>query len=170
MVHGPGDLYHRLAAYLKRMDDRRPAILVDEGLARWKCPRGYVDNVAAAIALAVVDDRAMGGVFNVADPAPFTEAEWVHRIGEVAGWRGKAVSVPGGRIPVPYHVEQNLDTDSGRIRQVLGYHEVVGPREALERTIAWERTNFPAGPTPAIGMLTTMPRMLFWPSSSDSLG
>ena len=60
MVHGPGDLYHRLSAYLKRMDDRRPAILVDEGLARWKCPRGYVDNVAAAIALAVVDDRAMG--------------------------------------------------------------------------------------------------------------
>ena len=64
----------------------------------------------------------------------------------------RSVSVPGGRIPVPYHVEQNLDTDSGRIRQVLGYHEVVGPSEALERTIAWERTN-PAGPRPGIGIL-----------------
>ncbi len=152
MVHGPGDLYHRLSAYLKRMDDHRPAILLDEGLARWKCPRGYVDNVAAAIALAVVDDRATGGVFNVSDPAAFTEAEWIRRIGEIVGWRGKVLNVPGGRIPVPYHTEQNLDTDSGRIRQVLGYQEAVGPSEALERTIAWERAN-PVGPIPGMGML-----------------
>jgi nucleoside-diphosphate-sugar epimerase len=152
MVHGPGDLHRRLSPYLKRMDDRRPAIVLDEDLARWKCPRGYVDNVAAAIALAVVDDRAAGGVFNVAEPLGFTEAEWVERIGEAAGWQGKVVTVPGGRIPMPYHIEHNLETDTGRIRREVGYHETVDPREALEKTIAWERTN-PAGPTPGMGML-----------------
>src|SRR5262249_34733410 len=58
MVHGPGDAQHRTASYLKRMDNGRPAIVLDEGMARWKCPRGYVEDVAAAIALAVTDDRA----------------------------------------------------------------------------------------------------------------
>src|SRR5262249_9761655 len=38
MVHGPGDPYGRLSPYLKRMDDQRPAIVLDEGMARWKCP------------------------------------------------------------------------------------------------------------------------------------
>jgi nucleoside-diphosphate-sugar epimerase len=169
MVHGLGDLYHRLSSYVKRMDDYRPAILVDEGLARWKCPRGYVENVAAAIALAVVDDRAMGGVFNVADPVAFTEAEWIRMIGEVVGWRGKVVNVPDGRIPVPYHIEQNLDTDSDRIRQVLGYQEVVGPRDALERTIAWERAN-PAGPTLGMGTMDYDAEDALLAELGDSLG
>jgi nucleoside-diphosphate-sugar epimerase len=60
IVHGPVDLNRRLSPYLKRMDDGRPAIVLDEGLTRWKCPRGYVEDVAAAIALAVVDHRAPG--------------------------------------------------------------------------------------------------------------
>jgi hypothetical protein len=34
----------------------------------------------------------------------------------------------------------------------LEYDEAVGPREALEKTIAWERAN-PAGATPGMGML-----------------
>ena len=148
----------------------RPSLLTRAWLAG-SARVGTFYNVAAAIALAVVDDRAMGGVFNVADPAPFTEAEWIHRIGEVAGWRGKAVSVPTGRIPVPYHVEQILDTDSGRIRQVLGYHEDVGPSEALERTIAWERTNAcPAGPTRAMGILDYDAEDALLAELGDSLG
>ena len=103
---------------------RLPSI---KALARWKCPRGYVDNVAAAIVLAVTDDRAAGQVYNIAEPIAFTEAEWVHRIGEVAGWRGEVVTVPRNRIPLPYRVEQSLDTDSGRIRRELGYAEPVEP-------------------------------------------
>src|SRR5262249_55919168 len=68
MVHGPGDPYGRLSTYLKRMDEQRPAIVLDEGLAHWKCPRGYVEDVAAAITMAVVDDRAAGRTYNVAEP------------------------------------------------------------------------------------------------------
>ena len=152
MVHGPGDPYRRLSPYLKRMDDGRPAIVLDEGMARWKCPRGYVEDVAAAIALAVVDERAAGRVYNVAEPVAFTEAEWVRRIGEVVGWRGEVVTVPGGRIPLPYRIEQALDTDSGRIRRELGFVEVVTPGEALERTVAWERANPPERPS-GLGLL-----------------
>ena len=152
MVHGPGDTHRRLSTYHKRMDDGRPAIVLDEGLARWKCPRGFVVNVAAAIALAVVDDRAAGRVYNVADPVAITEAEWVRKIGEVVGWRGEVVTVPEGRIPLPYRFEQSLHTDSGRIRSELGYTEAISAQEALEQTVAWERAN-PAGPAQGMGLL-----------------
>ena len=125
--------------------------------------------MAAAIALAVVDDRAMGGVFNVAEPVAFTEANWIHRIGEVVGWRGKVVSVSGRRIPTQYDVEQSLDTDSGRLRRVLGYHDAVDPREALELTIAWERAN-PTGPSPDMGILDYDAEDALLAELGDSLG
>jgi nucleoside-diphosphate-sugar epimerase len=144
MVHGPGDPYRRLSPYLKRMGDRRPFIVLDEAMARWKCPRGYVEDVAATIVKAVEDDRATGRVYNVAEPVAFTEAEWVARIGEVVDWKGEVVTLPVGRIPLPYRCEQHFDTDPSRIRRELGNFEIVDPMEALARTVAWERANSPA--------------------------
>jgi nucleoside-diphosphate-sugar epimerase len=141
MVHGPGDPYHRLAPYQKRMDDGRPSIVIDEAMARWKCPRGYVEDVAAAITTAVLDERATGRTYNVADPVAFTEAKWIRKIGEVAGWEVEVVTAPAGRIPLPYRTEQHLDTNSSQIRRELNFTETVTPRDALERTIAWERAN-----------------------------
>jgi len=152
MVHGPGDPYRRLSPYLKRMNDGRCAIVLDEAMARWKCPRGYVENVAAAIASAVMDDGAAGRIYNVAEPVAYTEAEWVRKIGEVIGWRGEVVTVPRGRIPLPYRNDQALDTDSGRIRRELGLTDVVASQVALGRTVAWERAH-PAEPTQEIGLL-----------------
>jgi nucleoside-diphosphate-sugar epimerase len=144
MVHGPGDPYHRLSPYLKRMDDGRPTILLDEGMARWKCPRGHVEDVASAIVKAVVDDRAAGRVYNVAEPVATTEAEWVTRIGEVIGWKGRVVTAQAGRIPLPYWFEQDLFTDPSRLVHELGDIKAVDSIEALERTIAWERANPPS--------------------------
>jgi nucleoside-diphosphate-sugar epimerase len=146
MVYGPGDDQHRLAPYLRRMVDGRPAILLDEGMARWRCLRGYVEDVAEAIALAVTDPRAAGRVYNVAEPMAHTEAEWVARIAEVAAWGGGIVTAPRGRLPVSFHTDQDLVTDSRRIRAEVGYREVVAPDEALRQTVAWERKNLPDQP------------------------
>jgi nucleoside-diphosphate-sugar epimerase len=52
-VYGPGDKQHRLLPYVRRMDDERPAVLLTTDQAGWRWTRGYVVNVAAAIALAV---------------------------------------------------------------------------------------------------------------------
>lgn len=69
-VYGPGDPLHRLFFFLKRMADNRPAILLDALEAKWRWARAYVENVAAAITLAVTDGRAAGTnfQFNVAEP------------------------------------------------------------------------------------------------------
>ena len=122
------------------------------GEVDYKCPRGSVESVAAAIALAVEDDRAAGRLYNVSEPFAYSEGEWVQKIGEITGWRGPVVTVSSGRIPLPYRVNQHLDTNSARIRRELGFTEVANARAALERTIAWERTN-PGGQSRGIGLL-----------------
>lgn len=153
MVYGPRDEQHRLFATLKRMDDGRPAILLEEGIARWRWTRGYVENVAAALALAVTDERAAGRIYNVGESDTLTMAEWVRAIGEVAGWRGEVVVLPQEQMPAhlrnTLHTAQSLVTDSSRIRQEPGYTERILRDEALRRTIAWERANPPEALDPA---------------------
>jgi nucleoside-diphosphate-sugar epimerase len=140
IVHGPGDEHHRLAAYLRRMDQGRPAILLNESMAHWKCPRGFVENVAQAIVLAVTNEAAAGRVHNVAEPIALTEAEWIGKIGEAVGWKGDVVAVPRDRVPIPFDARQSLDTDSTRIRRELGYEEAVPLEQGLRTTIDWERS------------------------------
>jgi nucleoside-diphosphate-sugar epimerase len=151
-THGPGDPYHRLFEYVKRMDDGRPTILLEETLARWHWVRGYVKNVGDAVALAAEDKRAAGRIYNVADPIPYTEAEWVRLIGAAVGWNGTVVPVPDSILPdhlrLPADFTQDYSVDSSRIRAELDYNETVPEEEALARTIEWERANPPADVKP----------------------
>jgi nucleoside-diphosphate-sugar epimerase len=152
MVYGPGDEARRLFPYLKRMDDRRPAIVLDEGMARWRWTRGYVEDVAAAVVAAVVAavlyDRAAGRVYNVGEPHALSEADWVRAIARAAGWDGEVVTAPAGRLPAGplsgLNWDQDIVTDTSRIRAELGYTEAFSLDEALARTVAWERAHPPA--------------------------
>jgi nucleoside-diphosphate-sugar epimerase len=148
MVYGPGDPLHRLFPYLKRMDDRRPALLLQEDAARWRGPRGYVENVAAAITLAAVSDRAASRIYNIAEPHAWSEKEWAGKIAQNVGWTGHFVELPKDLTPahlrVPYKSEQHWEMSSRRIRDELGFKEPVDEASCLARTIAWERAHAPA--------------------------
>jgi nucleoside-diphosphate-sugar epimerase len=148
MVYGPGDMFHRLHAYLKRMDDGRPAILIQQDAAQWRGPRGYVENVAAGIALAATASKAAGRIYNLADPQPFSELGWVQQIARVAGWTGSVLPVSADLIPahlkLPYNSAQHWSMSSARIREELGYAEPVPLEAALARAIEWQRANPPS--------------------------
>jgi len=148
MVYGPGDPLHRLYPTVKRIDDNRPAILLGDASARWRPPRGYVENVAAAIVLAATSERAKGRIYNVAEPTAFSELEWTRLIGEVAGWRGEVIALDKDETPahlqVPFNTAQDWTVSSDRIRTELGFTEPVPVPEALGRTIQWERANPPS--------------------------
>jgi nucleoside-diphosphate-sugar epimerase len=148
-THGPGDPQHRLHRYLRQMDDARPAIVLGQRHAGWRWTRGYVENVADAIRLAIEDERAAGCVYNVADPTAYSESEWVRRIGEVVGWSGEVMAVPEDHLPEslrqPYDFTQDYVVAPTRIRTELGYREPIDEVTALERTIEWERRDPPAG-------------------------
>jgi nucleoside-diphosphate-sugar epimerase len=143
-VYGPGDPYHRLRPYVRRMGDGRPAILMGEVEARWHWSHGYVENVAQAIALAVVDDRAAGQTYNVGEERVPTLAERVALTGELSGWKGSIVTLPSERLPphlrTPFEPGQDLVLDTRRLRTELGFSEPVSSEEGIRRTIAWERS------------------------------
>jgi nucleoside-diphosphate-sugar epimerase len=144
-VYGPGDFARRLSPILKRVDDGRKVIQLDEEVSQFRGPRGYVENVATAIATAATDDRAARRIYNVAEPVAFTELEWTEKVAKTAGWQGEILVVPSERGPAhlkpPGNWKQHWAADSSRIRRELGYRETVPLREALEATIRWERAN-----------------------------
>jgi nucleoside-diphosphate-sugar epimerase len=145
MVYGPRDPLRRFLPIVKRVDDRRPAILFEEHYAGWRGPRGFVENVAAAIALAAVDTRAAGRVYNVGEAESPTELEWAERIAAAAGWSGRFMTLPAERMPphllIPGNTDQHWTIDTTRIREELGFCEPVAQAEAIRRTIEWERAN-----------------------------
>ena len=147
MVYGLGDYQHRLFPYLKRMDDRRPALLMSDQMARWRWTRGYVESIAVAIALAVTDLRALGRIYNLGEAIALSTADWIHAIASIAGWNGQIIAAPDYQLPEEMKsragLEQELVADTSRIRIELGYEPLYTRSEALRRTIAWERANPP---------------------------
>jgi len=145
MIYGPGDRLRRFHPILKRIDDGRRVILFEEGWAAWRSPRGYVENVAAALVLAAVSEQAAGRVYNVAETPAFSDLEWARKIAAATGWDGEFRVLPKDRLPA--HIApagnsaQHWEADSSRISRELGYQEPVAVNEALRRTIEWERAH-----------------------------
>lgn len=142
MVYGPGDYQRRAREVLRPVRDGREVVLLDEGFRNWRVTRGYVEDVAAAIVSATVDPRATGRTYNVGEPEPWAEEEWILAIGAAAGWGGKVRYLPTERLPehlvTGIEFGQDLVVDSGRIRTELGYSEPTPRAEAIARTAAWE--------------------------------
>jgi nucleoside-diphosphate-sugar epimerase len=151
MVYGPGDPLHRFYPVVKRILDGRRTILFSEPMAVWRSPRGYVENVAAAIALAAESDRAAGRIYNVGEWPPFSELEWARKIAVHMRWEGEFVILPPERAPKhlqpPGNSAQHWVASSERIRSELGYREPVPLQEAVCRTVEWEAANPPVGVT-----------------------
>jgi nucleoside-diphosphate-sugar epimerase len=147
-VYGPGDSRHGFSDHLKRMDDGRRAILLDENQARWRWSHGYVENVAGAITLAISDDRARGRIYNVGEESVPTTAERARLLAKLVGWTGEMVPLPRTALPKhlrnPYNYSRDLAYDTSRIRSELGYAETVSVDEGLRRTITELRAHPPA--------------------------
>ena len=141
-LYGPGDPQHRLRPYLARMTDDASEIRIERAKAGWRWTRGYVDDVAEAITLAVTDARAAGRVYNLGEPDALTESEWVGAIAAAAGWKGRVREVAREELPEselePYDFEHDLVADTGRIRRELGFAERVGRTGGIRRTVAAE--------------------------------
>ena len=147
MIYGPGDRLHRLHPVLKRIADGRTRMLLSEDYAAWRGPRGYVDNVAHALALAATSEKAARRVYNVCEEPNLSELDWQKKIVQQTKWRGRFVTLPPERTPrhllVPANMMQQVVVSSALIRNELGYAEIVEPDEAIRRTIVWEQQNPP---------------------------
>jgi nucleoside-diphosphate-sugar epimerase len=148
MIYGPGDPLHRFHPVLKSIDDGRKQIIFADDVALVRTPRGYVEDIAAAIAFAVTSPQSAGRTYNVCEEESFSELDWARKIAAATSWEGQFVVLPHEQTPKHLHwpgnTAQHLAASSERIRAELGYRELLPREEAIVRTIAWERTNFPA--------------------------
>jgi len=150
MIYGPGDPLHRFHPVLKRIDDGRGQIIFADDIAAWRTPRGYVEDVGEAVALAAVSPQSAGRTYNVGEAESFSELDWAKKIAASAGWNGDFIVLPHNQAPkhllAPGNTGQHLVASTDRIRKELGYSESVAREEGIRRTIAWERANLPAHP------------------------
>ena len=136
-VYGPGDYRRRVGQLLGRME-RAEVITLSAAEAAWSATRGYVENVAAAAALALTDPRTAGRTYNLGERSALTTAEWARHVARAAGWAGEVqVEADGG--PALGSWTQDLVLDTSRLRRELGFEEPVALDEALRRTVEWER-------------------------------
>lgn len=147
-VYGPNDAKHRLYSFLRRMDDGRSSILIEDIMATWRFTHGYVEDIAYATFLTITEEAARGRIYNVGQQDMPGWGEWIRQIGVAAGWTGEVIPLPRERLPEFLKWDENFAQDwlldTTRIRNELGYSEQVSPLEALQRTIAWERANPPS--------------------------
>lgn len=135
MVYGPGDPHRRVESYLERLEADRSGLRLNPAEAGWRCTRGYVEDVAEAIALATTDQRAAGQVYNVGESGTLTELEWAVAIGRAAGWDEAVEPDESVQPSLPANWSVALVVDTRRIRAQLGFSEPVGRAEGLRRTV-----------------------------------
>ncbi|MBO9708674.1 MAG: NAD-dependent epimerase/dehydratase family protein [Caulobacter sp.] len=146
MVFGPSDRQRRFSWAIRPMLQNRAAFNVPHPWAAWRSTMGYVDDVAAGIALAALHPRAAGQTFNLGRSNTPTNLAWAATFAQHLGWPGEvklvhpdkargalASAVAGLNLDYPLFI------DNARIRRRLGYAEVTDFDEALARTVADER-------------------------------
>jgi len=147
-MYGLGDRQHRFLPYLQQMFAQQSVISLEQGQAHWQFTHGYVENIAAAITLAVTDSRATGRVYNLGEASTPTLLERIQRLGNLMNWNGKVITRPKNQLPP--HLQMNLQwqyhltIDTTRFREELGYVEPILEVDALQQTIAWEQENLTA--------------------------
>jgi nucleoside-diphosphate-sugar epimerase len=150
MIYGPGDPVHRFYPILKRIDDGRKQVIFADDVAPLRTPRGYVEDVGGAVALAATSPHAAGRIYNVCEAESFGELDWARKIAAATNWTGEFVVLPHDRTPKhllwPGNTAQHVVASSEHIRKELGYRELLPREEAIRRTIEWEKTNPPAKP------------------------
>ena len=146
MIYGPGDRQHRFRDMVKHMADERPAILFPDFYANWISTYGYIDNVAAVIAMAATHEAAGGEIFNVADVNTLTQKGWAEAIAASMNWHGEIVSAPLADLPenraalaAGGNFNQMLQIDASKIVEKLGFQAPVDFKTAVHRMVAYER-------------------------------
>ena len=141
MVYGPGDRQRRFRWIAGPMLAGVAEMRVDPEWRAWRATYGFVEDVASALAAAALHLAAAGQVFNAGEPSSPMQDAWIARFAQALGWRGEVVERPARGGPLTeLDLRYPLATDTGAIRQALGWAEPTPPAEAIARTAADERT------------------------------
>jgi len=139
MVYGPGDRQRRFAWLIRPMAAGAARIVAPAAWLDWRTSYGFVEDVAAGIALAARHPAAANRVYNLGPAEALSHRDWARAFADAMNWDGEIVEGdPGGRLSAAVaalDLSYPLATATRRIRAEVAYAEVVAPAEALRLTI-----------------------------------
>jgi nucleoside-diphosphate-sugar epimerase len=130
------------------LDGRKQIVIAANGLLR---RRGFAQNVAHALLLAVDKPRAAGGqIYNIRDDQQYTQRQHAQFIVRHMRKECEIVELPpalahrvykGASATLPAAV---LEFDITKIKTQLGYRDIVSPAQGLAAAVDWLLANPPA--------------------------
>jgi len=148
IVYGPRQPLPLEWCVVRRLlDGRRELVLADGGLTLQSA--GYVENLASAVLLAVDrPEAAAGQAFNCGDELTWTQRQRALAIAKILDRPLEIVGVPAevARPAWPALTHERSEhrlMDVAKLRERLGYRDVVSNEEALRRTVTWLVDNRP---------------------------
>ncbi len=147
-VYGPWNNLPRENWFWDRIVAGRPVIVPNRGETRFQW--AAAKDVAWALSECVENPAARGHAFNIADAESLTHAEFVDRLGQVAGTAVVKVFVPRSRIrelggnafgkPLYFGATLDAEVDFSvsieKARRLLGFHPT-DPQAGLKETFEW---------------------------------
>ncbi len=142
--HAPGNSDWSMVRRI--LDGRRQMVIAENGLMK---RRGYAQNVAHALLLAVDGPEASSGqIYNIRDEQQYTQRQYVEFIARHLGHAVDIVEAPPALAQRVYKggtagARELIEFDIGKIKAQLGYRDVVQSAAALAASVDWLVANRP---------------------------
>jgi nucleoside-diphosphate-sugar epimerase len=148
ILYGPHHLAPPEWPIIRRAREGRRRLLLPGG-GTVLLSRGYAQNVAHALMLALEQPTVSAGqIYNICDEGLLSNREWVATLSEILNHEFELIEIPFSLLPkgfraspsqllYPYHRLMDIR----KVREQLGYRNVVPVEKALERTVHWYLEN-----------------------------
>lgn len=147
-VYGPYQVSPREWSVVRRILDHRPFVIVADA-GQNLVTRGYAANLAHAVLLAVDKPEASAGqAYNCGDETQYTVRQWIELIAATMGAEIDVQSLPyelaaAGEPLLIDSVGFHRVMDLHKLRNDLGYTDVVSVPDAVAATVNWLAANRP---------------------------
>ena len=144
IIYGPRHPGPAEWCIIRRIKEGRKQIIVPGG-GMALISRGFAENMAHAILLAVDNPTASEGqIYNITDERVLTTREWIRLVAQVLNHEFEFVEIPFNMLRhdfnntptqalFPYHRVQDIT----KIKEQLGYREVVPVDKGMELSVRW---------------------------------
>jgi len=150
IVYGPRHIAPLEWSIIRRILDRRKQLVLTNG-GLVMLSRVYAENVAHAMMLAVDNPNSSAGqIYNIRDERILTTRQWVRLIAQTMKHEFEFVDLPLSIVrpgysyaAPPLMMPHHQVMDIAKVREQLGYRDVVPVEKGMELTVRWYLENPP---------------------------
>lgn len=148
LVYGTNNICPAEWGLIRRARDKRHTLILPAG-GLTLVSRGFAENIAHAITLAVENPSASAGqIYNICDETLLFNQQWVSLLSGIMQHRFDTIDIPFSALPAGFRAtppqllyRHHCVLSIEKIKTQLGYRDLVSVEEALERTVKFYSDN-----------------------------